>query len=98
MRRSIIVLGVFVFCLQSAGLYQSANGAEKKPNILLIVSDDQGYDDLGLLNKDILTPSLDQLAKDGVRLTNFYVSWPACTPSRGSLLTGRFLSATACMT
>ena len=67
-----------------------ANGAEKKPNILLIVSDDQGYEDLGLLNKEILTPNLDRLAKDGVRLTNFYVSWPACTPSRGSLLTGRY--------
>lgn len=65
--------------------------AESKPNILLIVSDDQGYHDLGCAgNKDILTPNLDQLAKDGVRLTNFYVSWPACTPSRGSILTGRY--------
>jgi arylsulfatase A-like enzyme len=74
----------------SAGWCQRLDAAEKKPNILLIVSDDQGYNDLGLLNKDLITPNLDQLAKDGVRLTNFYVSWPACTPSRGSLLTGRY--------
>jgi arylsulfatase A-like enzyme len=61
-----------------------------RPNILLIVSDDQGWPDLGCLgHKPIQTPHLDRLAKEGVRLTNFYVTWPACTPSRGSLLTGR---------
>ena len=69
----------------------SANrdGADR-PNILLIVSDDQGYNDLGLLGNGIITPALDRLAKEGTRLTNFYVSWPACTPSRASLLTGRY--------
>ena len=64
--------------------------ARQPSNILLIVSDDQGYNDLGLLNPEIQTPNLDRLAREGVRLSNFYVSWPACTPSRGSLLTGRF--------
>lgn len=64
--------------------------ASEKPNILLIVSDDQGYNDLGLLGNGIITPALDRLAREGIRLTNFYVSWPACTPSRGSLLTGRY--------
>ncbi len=59
------------------------------PNILLIVSDDQGYNDLGIHGNGIITPTLDRLAAEGTRLTNFYVSWPACTPSRGSLLTGR---------
>lgn len=59
-------------------------------NILLIVSDDQGYNDLGIINPNIITPNLDRLAKEGIRLTNFYVSWPACTPSRGSLMTGRY--------
>ncbi|MBT6848509.1 MAG: sulfatase-like hydrolase/transferase, partial [Planctomycetaceae bacterium] len=58
--------------------------------MLLIVSDDQGYNDLGLLGNGILTPHLDKLAKQGTRLTNFYVAWPACTPSRASLLTGRY--------
>lgn len=64
--------------------------AEERPNILLIVSDDQGYNDLGLLGNGIITPNLDRLAREGTRLTNFYVSWPACTPSRASLLTGRY--------
>lgn len=61
------------------------------PNIVLIVSDDQGYRDLGCYGSpEALTPNLDRIAREGVRLTSFYVSWPACTPSRGSLLTGRY--------
>jgi len=64
--------------------------AVEKPNIVLIVSDDQGYNDLGVLNDHIITPNLDRLAHEGVRLTNFYVAWNACTPSRGAFLTGRY--------
>jgi arylsulfatase A-like enzyme len=64
--------------------------AADRPNILLIVSDDQGWPDLGCIGlKPIQTPNLDRVAKEGVRLTNYYVTWPACTPSRGSILTGR---------
>lgn len=63
----------------------------RQPNILLIVSDDQGYPDLGCIGtKPLKTPNLDRLAAEGVRATSFYVTWPACTPSRGSLLTGRY--------
>ncbi len=62
-----------------------------RPNVLLIVSDDQGYHDLGCYGAtDVRTPNLDRLAAGGIRLTSFYVSWPACTPSRASLLTGRY--------
>lgn len=64
---------------------------KRPPNILLIVSDDQGYNDLGCFgSSEVKTPNLDRLAADGVCLTSFYVTWPACTPSRGSLLTGRY--------
>ena len=74
----------------------ACHGPEKalenlRPNIILIVSDDQGYNDLGICgSKDIITPNLDQLARDGVRFTNFYVTCSASTPSRCSLLTGRY--------
>lgn len=62
-----------------------------KPNVVLIVSDDQGYPDLGCIGtKPIKTPNLDRLAAEGVRATSFYVTWCACTPSRGSILTGRY--------
>ncbi len=60
------------------------------PNIVIIVSDDQGYNDLGMLGNGIMTPALDRLAKEGTRLTQFYVAWPACTPSRAAFLTGRY--------
>src|SRR5690348_4301321 len=72
------------------GAVAEATAAAERPNILLIVSDDQGWPDLGCIGlKPIQTPNLDQIAKEGVRLTNYYVTWPACTPSRGSILTGR---------
>lgn len=82
-RRLLAVLGV------ALGL-SSLTTEASRPNILLIVSDDQGYNDLGILGNGILTPALDRLAREGTRLTNFYVAWPACTPSRAALLTGRY--------
>ncbi len=64
--------------------------AAGKPNILVIVSDDQGYVDAGFQGgRDALTPNLDKLAASGVRCTNGYVSYPVCSPSRAGLLTGR---------
>ena len=72
-------------------IHISAAADSPPPNIVLIVSDDQGYHDMGAYgSNEVLTPRLDQLAAEGVRLTDFYVTWPACTPSRGSLLTGRY--------
>ena len=85
--RSIRHAFVIVTCLWFSPLHTEA---AEKPNIILIVSDDQGYNDLGLLGNGIITPTLNRLAKEGTRLTNFYVAWPACTPSRASLLTGRY--------
>jgi arylsulfatase A-like enzyme len=60
-----------------------------KPNILLIVSDDQGFADLGFQGcKDIPTPNLDRLASEGLRFSNGYVTHSTCSPSRAGLLTG----------
>ena len=59
------------------------------PNIVIIFTDDQGYQDLGCYGSpDIKTPHIDQMAKEGVRFENFYVSQPVCSASRASLLTG----------
>lgn len=63
----------------------------QSPNIILIVSDDQGYNDLGVYGaKDIRTPNLDKLADDGVKFTSFYVAASFSTPSRCGMLTGRY--------
>ena len=62
-----------------------------KPNILVILSDDQGYADAGFQGcKDIPTPNLDRLAGEGLRCTSGYVSHPYCSPSRAGLMTGRY--------
>ena len=67
--------------------------AADSPNILVIVSDDQGYADAGFQgSKDIPTPQLDRLAQAGLRCTSGYVTHPYCSPSRAGLLTGRYQS------
>ena len=63
----------------------------RSPNIVVIVSDDMGYADIGVHgSKDIPTPNIDALAKGGIRFTDAYVSGPYCSPTRAGLLTGRY--------
>jgi len=64
--------------------------SKEHPNVILIITDDQGYGDLGITGNDqIKTPNLDQFAKGSTRFNNFYVS-PVCAPTRSSLMTGRY--------
>ena len=63
--------------------------AASPPNIVLIISDDQGWGDLSCYGGDISTPYIDSLAQDGALFTDFYVTASVCTPSRYSMLTGR---------
>ncbi len=63
----------------------------RQPNILIIVTDDQGYGDLSCMGSaDLATPHLDALSADGVRCTDFYPGSAVCSPSRACLLTGRY--------
>ena len=72
--------------LLSAGLLQ----ARQKPNVVIIFTDDQGYQDLGCYGSPLIqTPSIDRMAKDGLKLTDFYVSASVSSASRAGLLTGR---------
>ena len=69
----------------------SPRHSAEKPNIIIIFTDDQGYQDLGCYGSpDIKTPNIDQLAHEGIRFTDFYVAANVCTPSRAGLLTGRY--------
>lgn len=70
----------------------SAQAAGKRPpNVIVILADDLGYGDLGSYGSRLIkTPNLDRLARQGVRMTDFYASANVCTPSRAGLLTGRY--------
>jgi arylsulfatase A-like enzyme len=82
---SLIALVLATF--GTAGFVRAAD----KPNILVILSDDQGYMDTGFQGcKDIPTPNLDRLARSGLRCTSGYVSHPFCSPTRAGLMTGRY--------
>lgn len=61
---------------------------KKPPHIIFILTDDQGFNDIGYHSREIRSPTLDKLASEGVRLENYYVQ-PLCTPSRSQLITGR---------
>lgn len=74
---------VFVFAV-------SASLAASRPNVILIMTDDQGHGDLSSHGNPIIrTPNMDRLAREGVRFENFHVN-PVCSPTRASLLTGRY--------
>lgn len=82
---------VFCYCLIVAliGCNKSEknNEIDKRVNILLIIADDAGWDDVGYNGSEIKTPNIDLLANKGVQLNRFYVA-PTCSPSRASILTG----------
>ncbi len=85
-RRLVLALTGLV---SAAGVLTAAE--PRKPNIIVIVADDMGYADIGANGcKDIPTPHIDSLAKNGVRCSNGYVSHPYCSPTRAGLLTGRY--------
>ena len=65
--------------------------AAEKPNFIIILTDDQGYADVGFNgSKDIRTPHIDRIANEGTKFDNGYVSYAVCGPSRAGLLTGRY--------
>jgi arylsulfatase len=85
----LLTVALTVLLPAAAAESKPADAGKRLPNVVLILSDDQGYGDLGCYGaKGFRTPHLDSLAKDGTRFTNFYVSQAVCTASRASLLTG----------
>ncbi len=84
------IVWFMLFALVSLSLCAAAEGP-KKPNVIIVLTDDMGYADVGCYGaKDIRTPHIDRLAREGVRMTDFYSNGPVCTPTRCGLMTGRW--------
>lgn len=94
---SFVRLSLFLIsiCLASTGwssgsTHTTNSNDSTRPNILLIISDDQGYGDIGFNGNSVIeTPALDRLAQQSVRLTNFHVD-PTCAETRAALMTGQY--------
>ena len=72
-------------------LFACSENKNTSPNVIIIISDDQGYADVGFHgSKEIFTPNIDRIAKNGVVFSQGYVSFAVCSPSRAGLITGRY--------
>jgi len=81
----------FMRFLALVSFFLSAALFAKAPNLVIILTDDQGYNDVGFNGcEDIPTPNIDSIAAQGKRFTDAYVTYPVCGPSRAGLLTGRY--------
>jgi arylsulfatase A-like enzyme len=92
MKSAVFSLVILIGSFSSFGFAKTFDNNEKtgsQSNIILIITDDQGYGDLGIHNQLIKTPVLDKLAKQSVQLTNFHVD-PTCSPTRAALMTGKY--------
>ena len=88
----ILIKFLILFILGNSWSEDEKNlSISKNPNIIIIFTDDQGYQDLGCYgSENIKTPNIDRLARSGMKFTDFYVVSPVCTPSRAGLLTGKY--------
>ena len=84
----VLIISSLISCDQKQAIQQITN---KKPNIVLIIADDMNWDDSGAYgNASIQTPNIDQLAKDGMRFTQAFLTTSSCSPSRASIITGKY--------
>lgn len=87
--QKIAYLSIAFFCFNVAQHVQSQPKTNQKPNIIVILTDDMGYSDIGCFGSEIRTPNIDKLASKGLRFTQFY-NTARCSPSRAALLTGLY--------
>ena len=88
-RNFLRITGTAMWTLNIPFGYTIKQKSNKKPNIILIMCDDQGYGDVGCYGaEDFETPNLDKMAAEGMRFTDFYVASSVCSPSRTALMTG----------
>ena len=87
MKRLTFLIVLFILSITQPGVASEAKSLQNQPNILLVVVDDMGYSDVGAFGGEIRTPTVDSLAKAGLRMSSFYVA-PSCSPTRSMLMSG----------
>lgn len=89
--KRLLVLGLCVTAVACGALDADTVRRDGPPNVVVVFADDQGWADFGLQGAEgFATPNLDRMAREGVRLTDFYAAQPVCSASRAALLTGRY--------
>ncbi|MCA9137145.1 MAG: sulfatase-like hydrolase/transferase [Planctomycetales bacterium] len=86
---SILRFAVCAFCALFNVFGSASSAAESRPNVVMLLSDDLGYQDVGCYNGPVHTPHIDSLAASGTRFSDFYSGCAVCSPSRATLMTGR---------
>jgi len=90
MTNRVFVCLVLAAVISPVGASAQGQAPSARPNVVLIITDDVGYGDLGSYGApDVKTPNIDRIGREGVRLTDFYAA-PTCSPTRASLITGRY--------
>ena len=90
MKKTRLVLGIVLTCLAALLVALSPLRAEDRPNFILLMGDDHGWEETGYNgHAHLQTPVLDRMAASGLRMDRFYAAHPSCSPTRGSVLTGR---------
>jgi arylsulfatase A-like enzyme len=89
-RQFLKAMGLSTVAAAASPIISSCSQKKNRPNVILLITDDQGYGDFGFIGNPVIkTPALDAMAKNSARMTNYYVS-PVCAPTRACLMTGRY--------
>lgn len=95
MRISAGFISTIAACLAWLGICMATHAAAKRPNLVLLIADDMAWDDSGAYGrKTIRTPNLDKLAQQGMRFDRAFLTCSSCSPSRASIITGRYPHST----
>lgn len=89
-------MNILKLCVVTGLVFGAVAASAEKPNVVIVITDDQGYGDLGCNGNTVIqTPNIDRLRTQGLQLDNYHVD-PTCAPTRSALMTGRYSARVGC--